>query len=140
VLRDIDDQQCATNEPRESEERYRRLVELANDAILVIDSESGKLLYTNSQLEALAGRSRDELIGRHFTSLYPERYRASHEALFREMVGKGGFISNTLCLQRRDGQLVPVEISANVLELRNRCVLQQIVRDISGRSPAGVKQ
>ncbi len=133
VLRDITKQQQALIALKESEEKYRRLVNLANDAILVIDSESGTLLDANMRLQEIVGLSREELIGRHFTSLYPERMHGMHETLFKEMVSKGGLISDELWLKRSDGQLVPVEISASVLDWLDKRAVQQIMRNVSER-------
>ena len=53
---------------RESEERYRNIVELSPDGIVVANLK-GKILMVNKAFEDLSGFSREEIVGKHFTKL-----------------------------------------------------------------------
>ena len=57
-----------------SEAQYSRLVESATDAIFTLDA-SGQFTSVNKALEAATGRSRESLIGAHFTEVIDERDR-----------------------------------------------------------------
>ncbi len=58
---------------RESEARYRSLVENAAEAIVVFDADSGRFTEVNQNAERLFGMSRDQLLTLDPLSLSPER-------------------------------------------------------------------
>ncbi len=60
-----------------SERLVRSLVELAPEALVMIDRE-GTILLVNSQTEELFGYGRDELLGEKIEILIPERFREGH--------------------------------------------------------------
>ena len=68
IARDVTDDRARAEALTRSEARYTRLVESASDAIFTVDEE-GNFTSVNKSLENTVGRSRDELLGRHFTSV-----------------------------------------------------------------------
>ncbi len=84
VIRDVTDQKVAEAALRESEERYRRLVELSPEAI-VVQSE-GKFVYVNPAAERLWGAAGpEELIGRSILDVVHPDYREIVETRIREV-------------------------------------------------------
>ncbi len=63
---------------KESEQRYRRLFETANDGIWVIDAESRTTLV-NEQMADMLGWTPGEMLGRHFFEFMDEEARAEAE-------------------------------------------------------------
>ncbi len=61
------------NESRESEARYRGLLEAAPDAMVVVN-QSGEIVLLNAQAEKQFGYSRDELIGQKVTNIIPDGF------------------------------------------------------------------
>ncbi|VAW89596.1 diguanylate cyclase/phosphodiesterase (GGDEF & EAL domains) with PAS/PAC sensor(s) [hydrothermal vent metagenome] len=56
---------------KESEERFRTLVENAPEAIFVLDVKSNRIIDANENAALLFGRPRDELIGSNYLTLSP---------------------------------------------------------------------
>lgn len=115
---------------KESEEKYRKLIECANDAIFIADIESGLIMHANKKAEELIGASLNEIVGMHFTELHPKEEADKYKFIFIEHVQKGTAISEELYVCHRDGQKIPIEISASVIEIGGKKVIQGIFRDL----------
>jgi PAS domain S-box-containing protein len=113
---------------RKSEEKYRDLINASPDAICVIDAD-GKCILANPAGLELAGLSENELIGSSITDTYlPEELY-----LFRDRIDKlkaEGSLRFERKFVRRDGDVIPVEVSLSALRGR---YYQSIIRDISQR-------
>ena len=76
TVEDISDRKRTNEEAREARERYRQLVENANDIIYRTDAY-GKFTYVNPTVRKILGYTEQELIGRHFTDLIAPDHRAA---------------------------------------------------------------
>ena len=115
---------------------YESLLEVAPDAILVVDNE-GLIRLANRQVEALFGYSPGELLGKSADVLLAERVRDQHpfrrkeylpEALTRP-IGAGPNLSAT----RKDGTEFPVEISLSAIDTSDGLLLSAAIKDITDR-------
>jgi len=127
---------------RESEAKFRSVMESAIDAIISGDSE-GRIRAWNSAATALFGFTPDEVIGQPIEVIIPERFRARHQGGIRR-VSSGGpsrVIGQTveLAALRRDGSEFPVELSLATWHLDDRRFYTGIIRDISERKQAEQK-
>ncbi|MFH1374021.1 MAG: PAS domain S-box protein [bacterium] len=118
---------------RESEEKYRKMIELANDAIFAIDPRDGTILEVNPKGEELTGYSGGELIGGKVWNLHPSEEEDSARKLFEHVVETGRGTCSEMNLLRKDGQLVRIEVSAAVITYGGRRIIQRICRDITER-------
>jgi PAS domain S-box-containing protein len=116
---------------RESEEKYRTLVETANDAILVADAETGYILEANKKAGELLGMPVEEIVGMHQTELHPKEEAERYRRLFECEVEELRDVSEELFVCHKRGHKIPVTISASVTELGGRKVIQGIFRDIT---------
>ncbi|MFQ6115698.1 MAG: PAS domain S-box protein, partial [bacterium] len=119
-----------------SEEKYRVLFENANDAIFIADAVTGNLLFANEMAEKLTGRNRRELVGMHQSKLHPKEKFAYHKKIFTELINSDNAIDIEAEVERKDGTIVPVLISASVFEIGDRKITQSIFRDITERKRA----
>jgi PAS domain S-box-containing protein len=79
---------------RESEARYRQLVESADDIIYNLDVE-GRFLYANPAGLQAFGFSAEELLGRHYAETVRPDYREEAERFYRDQILQR--IPNTYC-------------------------------------------
>lgn len=79
AIRDITDRKVAEADIRKSEERYRRVVETANEGILMLNAEH-TVTYANKVLCTMFGLTPGALMGRHYSELLPpeDRPQVSH--------------------------------------------------------------
>ncbi len=112
----------------ESEERYRTLVEQASDGIFLADPQ-GRNIDVNSCVCAMLGYSREEILSMSLTDLLLPEDLSARPIQFDQLRDGGPVISERRLL-RKDGNLLPVEISARMLPDGR---LQGIVRDITER-------
>ncbi len=116
---------------RESESRFRQLIEQASDGIFVTDKE-GNFILVNSRYCEMLGYSRAELLQLHSDVTYPEgerEKRRQHRAEVRER--KTSLYERMI--RRRDGSRFPAEVNITLLDNDN---IQGIVRDITERKRA----
>ncbi|MBF0181600.1 MAG: PAS domain S-box protein [Magnetococcales bacterium] len=138
-LHDITNAKRTEKALRESEERYRSLFESAPDAIFLADPHSGLLLDANTAACRMTGRSLDEIQGLHFSELHPPDTRKAILEPFREHAAHvTGMPPNVIeaTLLRKDGRVIPVEITGTVHVSAGKPVLQGVFRDISIRKEA----
>ncbi len=131
---DITDKKEAQENLQKSEEKYRVLVESANDAITAIDLE-GRVTSWNRAAEEMFGYSHEEIKGKPMQILVPEELERERQSLLT-IIKDAGFIKGYETVRmRKDGTSVPIEITANLLnDADGRPVgVSGIMRDISER-------
>ncbi len=134
TLMDITAQKIAGRALKESEKKYRTIIEAASDAIITVDVESGKIIDANKQTERLTGHSRHELLGKSHLFLHPEDYWEHYSRSFRNVVLQKQKISpGEIFIQHKNGERIPVEISNSKYTLEGRDVIQGIFRDLRER-------
>ncbi|MEX0977837.1 MAG: PAS domain S-box protein [Pirellulales bacterium] len=120
---------------RESEERYRRLVEHAPDAIIV--HRKGSILFVNDAgVRLYGGRSRDDFIGRNVLDLVPPKLQAQVRRRIR--LAMSGQVT-PLTVQRHirlDGRPVYVEVTGSSCMYLGQRSVQVICRDVTRRRRA----
>jgi PAS domain S-box-containing protein/putative nucleotidyltransferase with HDIG domain len=123
---------------RESELRYRRLFEAAQDGILVLDAKTGMIEDVNPYLIKMLGYSREEFIKKKLWEVGAFRdIEASQEAF--EALQENEYIRyEDLPLKAKDGRLIQVEFVSNVYKVGDEKVIQCNIRDITERKQAEV--
>jgi len=127
---------------RESEAKFRSVMESAIDAIISGDAE-GRIRSWNSAATALFGHTEAEVLGKPIEVIIPERFRKPHREGMRR-VSSGGpshVIGKTveLAAVRKDGTEFPVELSLATWFLDEVRYYTGIIRDISERKQAEQK-
>ncbi len=109
--------------------RSRDVVELAPDAFFLADLDA-RFTDVNQAACRLLGYDRDELVGKTIFEIVPAEDVSRLETVRAELLVRGTTEKGNWTLRRKDGSLVPVEVSANILSDGR---WQAFVRDITGR-------
>jgi PAS domain S-box-containing protein len=130
-VKDISEAKRAEEALRESEEKYRRLVQDSIDGIVIVEGlEVG--FMNRAGLKMLGCESEEEVVGRSFIDFVaPEqREMMAERGLARE---KGEHVVDRYEFKvlRKDGSEFDAEISVGVITYQGRVARQAIVRDIS---------
>jgi PAS domain S-box-containing protein len=133
VVRDITDQKLAEAALRESEERYRRLVELSPEAIIV--HSEGRFVYVNPAAERLWGATgAEELMGRNILEVVHPDSREIVKSRVRQ-IEQGG-APTTLNEQKHlklNGEVIDVEVAGMPFVFNGQPAVQAVIRDITDR-------
>lgn len=123
-------------ERQRAEDRFRRAVESAPNAMVMVDARGG-ILLANSRAGQIFGYAPAELIGRPVEMLVPSRFREAHpelrESFYRDLRSRPMGAGRDLFGLRRDGSEFPVEIGLNPLETPDGTLVLASVIDITER-------
>jgi PAS domain S-box-containing protein len=144
VTRDATERKRHQESLRKSEERYRRLVELCPDALIVVLHE-GQIVFVNTAAQKLLGvGGAEQLLGKPFLDFVHPDARENVNARLRDASerangtwntdGGSRFIEETLV--RADGTEITVELSATRLTFEEEPAVQVILHDVTGQKAA----
>lgn len=129
-IHDITKRKIAEEKLQESEKKYRKLIEYANDPILLIDCDDEVIIDANKKAENFLESNRKEIIGIKHSEIHPKEKLAKHKKEIQEALKKGHLTYESK-IKTKKGKVVPVEISVNIIELNNRKIIQCIIRDMT---------
>lgn len=137
AMRDISERKRAESALRDTEERYRELVENAKDMVFVHDVE-GRFLAVNRAAERITGYSRQELLSLSvFDLLAPEEHE-SVSAAIRGFAAGGEAPDEVIAdVLARDGRRVTLEVSPRIVRRdASRVLVEGVARDVTERRRA----
>ena len=121
---------------QKSEERYRSLVEQANDAIISLNPD-GQIVAWNAYAERIFGYTAAEIIGKPFTTVLPQRYHAAQQQFLEKAFREGKAVLPDKSVDgfglRKDGTEIPVEQSFSLWASDHGMSSTVILRDITDR-------
>lgn len=111
------------------------ILENSNDAVITCDSDRN-IVFWNRMAEEIFGYSKEEVIGKDILLIVPDQYREGHAEGFRRAIQKGRISPRKLYPVeglRKDGTLIPVEISMSTYKSNGELLVTAIIRDITER-------
>lgn len=122
-------------ELKEHKERFTSVVDLASDPI--IQCKDGRIILWNKAAQKTFGYSKSEIIGKETTTIIPKDHLQGHidavDNFFKsnkKIISKKRYEVNGL---RKNGTLVPLELSLSKWITRNSIVFTAILRDVTKR-------
>ncbi|VVB97100.1 Methyl sulfide methyltransferase-associated sensor [uncultured archaeon] len=135
VVRDITELKRNEKALRESEERYRSLFDNANDAIYLINPRTEEIIDCNKKAVEMDGYSIEELKNMKAADLHPPDERKTLAEKFKDVFSKGQVAGiSGFHHMRKDGELIPVEVNATIIEIGGEKLNISNVRDITKRT------
>ena len=129
-------QLAAEQELKKSELQYRRLFETAQDAILILDGDTGKILDANKFVLDMLGYPRDYFVDRHLWELGFLKDKTLAENAFTKLKTGGYIRYEDLPLETKQGKAMHVEFVSNVYLVGEKRIIQCNIRDITERNEA----
>ena len=117
-----------------SELRYRRLFETAQDGILILDADSGKIIDVNPFLLDLLDYPFESIIGLQLWEIGLFEDIAANQAAFEKLQTEEYIRYENHPLRTKAGKQIQVEFVSNVYFVGPAKVIQCNIRDISARS------
>jgi len=135
VARDITERKQMEEALRESEEKYRDLVENINDIIYAID-KNGVMTYVSPVIESFIGYSPSEVIGRSFTEfIYQEDLQSTRKSFQRILSGQ--IEANEYRVLTKSGEIRWMRTSSRPIFVGDHVVeVQGVLADITERKRA----
>ncbi|MBK8616685.1 MAG: GGDEF domain-containing protein [Anaerolineales bacterium] len=121
---------------KESELRYRRLFEAAQDGILILDAETGAIADVNPFLVNLLGYSREEFVKKKLWEVGAFKDVEASQSAFEALQENEYIRYEDLPLKMKNGRLIQVEFVSNVYLVNHKKVIQCNIRDITERKHA----
>lgn len=120
----------------ESELRYRRLFETAQDGILILDAVTGQVVDANPFMKDLLGYSQEEFLGRKLWEIGPFKGEVASKIAFAELQHNDRLRYEGLPLETKDGQRVEVEFISNAYLVGEHRLIQCNIRNLTERKRA----
>ena len=135
LLEDITERKRVDERLRESEEKYRLLVENANEAIIV--AQDGYIRFFNPKASQLAGLSGDKLPFLPFSDfIHPEDQEMVSERHFRRLQGEEPPEIYSFRILDREGNTKWVEINSVLIDWKGKPATLNFLNDITERKRA----
>lgn len=130
-FRNIEKRKAIEKAASESETKYKDIVEFAVDGFLIGDQQ-GKVIMSNERILEILGKVREEIEGKHISSLFPKEVLEKNPLRF-DLLKTGKTIVSEREILKPDGTLVSIEMHSKMMQ---DGTYQAIVRDVTQRKAA----
>lgn len=132
IMRDISDRKLAEATLKESEEKYRTVLEANPDPVVVYDME-GKATYFNPAFTRVFGWTLEERLGKKMDVFVPEKAARETQIMIDKVMKGEPFFGIETYRYIKNGKIIPVSVSGAVYKDQNGKLVGSIInlRDIT---------
>ena len=130
------DRKCAEDKLRESEDRFRFIVEEAIDGIMIADAKTNRQIDANKAMCAMLGYTHDEIVGLTMEDIHPKEHLPAIRNLFEKQVRGEISLAPEVPMLRKDGSVFYADINAIRMTLDGKQCVVGIFRDVTARKRA----
>lgn len=127
----------ALREISDSEEKYRNIIEMANDAIFVADADSEEIVYVNRKALDIIGLPFDKIMGSQLSQLRPKKDSAEMVELFRKIKDLKNSIFTLRIYSYKYHKCILIEVTANSVDVGKKKLIQGIFREVEVENRTG---
>jgi len=136
IMRNITERKRSELELRESEDKYRRLIETTGTGYVILD-DHGQIIDANQEYAYLTGRQKlEEVIGQNVLEWTAPHDLERNASEVRQCIDQGFVRNLEIDYVTPSGQFIPVEINATVLRSSGILRILSLCRDITERKHA----
>ncbi len=117
---------------RETEEGFRYLFDFANDGIILVDLETKQIIDANRKAYEKLGYTKNELLKLRTTDLNVRKSEQEERKISQSIKKKGSHVFER-DEKKKNGSVLPVEVSTRILNFKDRKILLSFIRDITDR-------
>ena len=142
VITDITDQKKFAESLKESEEKYKNLIEKSPDSILILNM-NGVVTSCNTATEFISGYTKDEFIGKHFIKLglFDTKDILKYSRYIKNIIKNHDLTPFEVKFNHKDGSPRFIEIHPAFINKDGKKVgIQAVSRDITERKKAELKE
>lgn len=137
VGRDITERKQAEESLRQSEQKYRDLINGMNDTVWVVDNNL-QIVDVNAAASAILGYTRDELLAMRISDIDIAISEQEMMAMIRDAPLNEFRVFETQH-RAKDGRIIPIEVNAGIVSYMGQNMTMGISRDITDRKQAQQK-
>jgi diguanylate cyclase (GGDEF)-like protein/PAS domain S-box-containing protein len=120
---------------RSVDARYKALIDQANDGIVIVDSHTYQVLYTNPAFLGRLGYTNEEAQSLTLTDIFADR-DATPETVLSRLIEADSQMALTMQQRCKNGSFFDTEVRSNALDVDGRDVLAFVTHDVSLRRKA----
>jgi PAS domain S-box-containing protein len=116
---------------KEADQKFRSLFNGSMDGLVVVESETGRIICSNKRLGEMLGYSEEALTGKPFEILLPPPPPKPQEDLLKELQVYGGVFTQDF--MHAEGHVCVADLMATLVEWEDSWAILCTLRDVSER-------
>ncbi|MBU2549388.1 MAG: PAS domain S-box protein, partial [Proteobacteria bacterium] len=135
IYEDITDRVDWERALKESEEKYRVLVEHSGEGICILQGDPPRFIFVNSAMSKITGYEADELMEMDFDGIleliHPDDLDMTRQRFFERLSGLSPPNRYEIRLIRKDGRPTWIDLYSGAVDIRGRPAVQVGMRDVT---------